>query len=385
MEILDFTGMTVHGVLAFDRHRHLRLMVVIKGTFDILQNGRVRLAAQQAPVTFTDEYFASPGSSSTRYENDFAPFKPTCDVIVNGSAHAPGGRPVEFVDVTLQLGTMIHKTARVFGQRHWSPRFPFGWTPSRPTPFRVMPLTWELAFGGADCSDDNPARHVYEPRNPVGMGLRGREDDSLGGSPLPCVESPGELIHSWKDRPRPMGFGFVGRGWQPRLRYAGTYDARWKEEVCPFLPEDFDDHYHQGAPEDQQCPYPQGGESLSLLHFTSEGRLDFRLPELQVPVAIELATDSASPPAHLDTVIIEPDARRLLLTWRASIPYPDKPGDPVLIITGEPSAALRRARALGKVYVDWRRRGPLKGGTAEEEFTADEPGEDELAEDEPEG
>ena len=50
---------------------------------------------------------------------------------------------------------------------------------------------------------------------------------------------------------RPMALGPVGRGWRPRLSYAGTYDQHWIDEVFPFLPADFDDRYYQAAPEDQ--------------------------------------------------------------------------------------------------------------------------------------
>lgn len=40
----------------------------------------------------------------------------------------------------------------------------------------------------------------------------------------------------------------MGRSWQPRLRYAGTYDQHWMDERLPFLPEDFDLRYFQSAP-----------------------------------------------------------------------------------------------------------------------------------------
>ena len=45
-----------------------------------------------------------------------------------------------------------------------------------------------------------------------------------------------------------MAFGPVGRSWQPRIRWAGTYDQKWMDEKFPFLPEDFDERYYQCRP-----------------------------------------------------------------------------------------------------------------------------------------
>ena len=53
-----------------------------------------------------------------------------------------------------------------------------------------------------------------------------------------------------------MSFGPVGRGWHPRLGYAGTYDQNWLDNVFPFLPADFRDDYYQAAPADQQIASP---------------------------------------------------------------------------------------------------------------------------------
>jgi len=51
-----------------------------------------------------------------------------------------------------------------------------------------------------------------------------------------------------------MTFGPIGRGWSERLKYAGTYDDDWLENVFPFLPA-----YYQAAPADQQLLYLKGG------------------------------------------------------------------------------------------------------------------------------
>ncbi len=55
-----------------------------------------------------------------------------------------------------------------------------------------------------------------------------------------------------------MAFGPIGRSWQQRIKWAGTYDDQWMRHQYPFLPNDFDEHYFQAAPEDQQTHHLVG-------------------------------------------------------------------------------------------------------------------------------
>jgi hypothetical protein len=113
----------------------------------------------------------------------------------------------------------------------------------------------------------------------------------------------------------------LGRGWQPRIGHAGTYDQAWIDNVFPFLPADFDDRYHQSAPEDQQIDPPAGGEEVVLVNLTPAGRITFGLPTVEVPVVfIPRDGSKEETRAVLDTVVIEPDQDRILLAWRASRP-----------------------------------------------------------------
>jgi len=71
------------------------LVVVVKGTFSIPKSPSEvpELAEKQADLVMADEFTGEPGLSAPKYESDFAPFKPRCDVLLNGSAYAPGGQP----------------------------------------------------------------------------------------------------------------------------------------------------------------------------------------------------------------------------------------------------------------------------------------------------
>ncbi len=55
------------------------------------------------PLTLADAYWGEEGASSPREESDLAPFKPRCDVIVNATAHAPGGVPAAEWEVRVKV------------------------------------------------------------------------------------------------------------------------------------------------------------------------------------------------------------------------------------------------------------------------------------------
>lgn len=107
---------------------------------------------------------------------------------------------------------------------------------------------------------DGAQAHVYAA-NPIGCGFRVRGSErALTGMPLPNLEDPKHLIDSPKDRPPPAGFGYIHPHWEPRWRYAGTYDEHWKKNRAPYLPTDFDPRFNQAAHPDLSADsYLQGG------------------------------------------------------------------------------------------------------------------------------
>ena len=138
---------------------------------------------------------------------------------------------------------------------------------------------------------------------------------------MPNLEDPTALIGSPHDRPAPTGFGFVGRHWQPRLQHAGTYDQAWQSERCPFLPLDFDERYFNSAPPDLVYPgYLKGGEPVSIDGVMRSGPLSFVLPQRHIEVVMRHRSKLSQHLPPLDTVVIEPDERRLTMLWRINMP-----------------------------------------------------------------
>jgi hypothetical protein len=165
-----------------------------------------------------------------------------------------------------------------------------------------------------------------EPRNPVGAGFRASDGvRPLAGLALPNIEDPGALISSWKDRPQPGCFAPLAPHWQPRASYAGTYDEAWQKRRAPYLPADFDPRFLQIAAPGLTTPgHLRGGEPVDLRGLTPNGWLQFQLPALRVEAGYQLASGLERRPAALDTVILEPDAARLVMVWRAALPCDKK-------------------------------------------------------------
>jgi hypothetical protein len=116
-----------------------------------------------------------------------------------------------------------------------------------------------------------------------------------------------------------MSFGPIGRHWEPRARFAGTYDKAWIDNDFPFLPADFDEQYYQSAPIDQQLLLPSADQLVTLKNLTKEGKTSFILPYLNAPVHIFPANGGREDlTARNDTILIEPDEGRVTMTWRVS-------------------------------------------------------------------
>ncbi len=124
----------------------------------------------------------------------------------------------------------------------------------------------------------------------------------------------------------PAGFGVVGRAWAPRLKLAGTYDQDWEESLWPELPHDFDFSYWNGAPADQQIPFPTPDARIALYNLTSPALSKNGLCKVQLPghrpfVLIRMTSGVMIPlPMLTDTLRIDTDAMTLSMTHRISLP-----------------------------------------------------------------
>ncbi len=332
---------------------------VVKATFT-LGGDEPALAETQLPLLAADVFWGDPQRSSLRAAGEFALLKPATDVLLVGRAvaQAPGTR---VADVSLRVGP-VHKTVRVFGERHWEGSGS-AMKPSMPQPFERMPLVWELAFGGLapEVDGQDPATRQHEPRNPVGRGIAGGQWALLKQQPVPNLEDPAAPIQSAADRPPPACFAPIAPTWLPRRAFAGTYDEAWTRQRAPYLPLDFDARYFQLAPAGLVAPgLLQGGEPVELIGFTLGGPLRFTLPAIHLQLSFRFEGQPIPQPARLETVLFEPDHGRLQMLWRAAQPVDKK----LLKLSelsvrcaeygqdGRPPPPLARLQGLPRSYAD---------------------------------
>lgn len=293
------------------------LFIMIKATFSI--GAKVSVAETQSPIVVADEYWGEPGQSSLQFATEYHLLKPGTDIVMAGAACAPDHHPVQVLDVTLSVGRH-HKTVRVFGERRWMTGI-IGVDISKPAPFVTMPLVYERAFGGEDTMGNDTRPVLFEPRNPVGVGFLGRrQPKALKGTPLPNLEDPGHLIQNPGDCPEPAGFSFIAPSWEPRRRYAGTYDEAWTRKRAPYLPEDFDARFFHTAAPGLVCDTPlMGGEAVMITHMSPDGALRFNLPQITFDMGVRLDGSEIKPQVNLETVFLEPNEKRMSLSWRTSV------------------------------------------------------------------
>jgi hypothetical protein len=317
-----FENLTRYGFAQLpnvDRNGEEIAIVAVAAHFTLPRPGRphagpLEPCEEQPPPHFDDVYWGAPGKSSLRYEGQSAYTRPGTDVHVNGSAHAPGGRPVEQMDVDVAVGP-CRLRARVIGDRVWVSA---GGTlrASPPVPFVRMPLVWERAFGGGDITAGGRG---YEPRNPVGTGVF-TSVDGASGARLPNLENPVELVREPWSRPAPVGFGPVARHWWPRASFVGTYDQRWVETRAPLWPDDFDERFFSAAPAGAcAAPHLRGGESVMMSGVHPAGGFGFRLPIVRLSCKSVFGSHTERVGMRLDAVILEPDDARLTMIFRAVI------------------------------------------------------------------
>ena len=346
MDFVNETKAEAGWTLGFEPDGRELLVVAIKATFKIPKNGdEPKLAEEQVPLTEADEFTGEPGFSATLHETDYAHRKPYCDVLLNGSAYTPDGRPTTSVRVSLHVGA-INKSFNMVGDRFWD-RGMLSIKPTPHRPFAKMPISYDRAYGGADKHPDKPEKTKTYIKNPIGVGYYPYSNGKyLKGKPLPNTEEIGKPVKSKNGDYNPVSFGPIGRNFAFRIPYAGTYNQKWLDNVAPFWPDDFDYRYFQAAPSDQQIPYPKGGEQVILQNLTPDGLARFQIPRISMPVIfIPYRGEDIIKEPVIDTVLIEPDHSQFMLTGRVSLPLRKNCFEIKRVIVGR---TVERSRGVDK-------------------------------------
>jgi hypothetical protein len=314
--------------------------VVVKGTF-ALSPGKLELAEEQEEIRLGDELWDpdNPERSSVKHEGDVVLTKPSTDIIVTGTAHAPGGEPLPDWDAAIEVRgggeTKVAYRAQALGLRRFRHTTAKGWSVTDPEPTLYVPIRYELAYGGAyrprQAEGEAPLDWVVCDANPSGTGFC--DESQLD----PAVEY---LAPSWQPRAHPVtglnhevpltGFGPVARAWTSRRKYAGTYDDAWlrktRDEVAHGLPTDyaadFDPRFFQCAhPELIASSYLVGSEEIVLTGLMP-GREPYtlELPGMKVIAELRDGKDEVHPEELcLDTVHLDLDRAIVSVCWRLTL------------------------------------------------------------------
>ncbi|NDV73509.1 DUF2169 family type VI secretion system accessory protein [Burkholderia cenocepacia] len=236
---MEFRNLTPFQALCFSAldvdDREHRVIAMKVGYRLVSTNGTdfdaVAIDNDPVPLCMADEYDGEVGESNVREESDLAPYKPRCDVVLRGAAHAPEGLRLQSWDVRIRVSEplpeaplsvdepyplspgmalnarqraeleqaqadaarrraeaprfrpLLDKTLRVTGPRHfrrdaltlWR-----GWRLLEPEPASTVAMTWANAFGGRSIvrnperlrAQDEPEFLLNEVcfSNPLGRG-----------------------------------------------------------------------------------------------------------------------------------------------------------------------------------------------------------------------
>lgn len=289
---------------------------IVKATFDISPMGELRFADTQVPIDMDGKYNGDPQSSSYIYEPELSFTKPLTDIVIIADAISRAGA-VDRLPVTLRLGA-VEKKFMVFGDRHWQSQ-QLNAVPSVPQIFKRMPLVYENAFGGWDIRSKDQKLHRFEARNTVGKGMFNKKAGKLTEKlALPNVEYASQLIDDIEQTPVPAACGFTLPHWQPRAKFAGTYDPQWQASRNPLLPKDFDRRFYNAASEGlcfnfDEIPHMP----VACSNVTALGNIAFNLPKIRPPVCeINLKSHTEQLTLNLDTVIINFNEMKMFYIWR---------------------------------------------------------------------
>lgn len=245
---------------------------------------------------------------------------------------------------------------------------PSTWRLTKAQPLTNLPVRYEHALGGqcridsdkpaarkvpkkhrlpdgSECQPLDAIAHEACETNPHGKGFT--RNWFLKAEKIKRIPAPQICIHGKASTVRefiggalgealrgPAGLGVIGRAWLPRRALIGKIEekATWAPDEVPRLPVDFDYAYWNCAPADQQCDYLKGQEQFSLVNLCAPDSKSARTDEhgntvmrLELPqqamfvIAISHNSELTVLPLSLDTVVINPNSRRLDLVWRGHL------------------------------------------------------------------
>jgi hypothetical protein len=227
------------------------------------------------------------------------------DLFVFGKARAERGRPVSFVMVRVSCRGFKCQVLAI-GDRVWTRKG----VPSAPQPFVEMPLTMQQAYGGTVIWDGLTLAY---PLNPEGKGFCMWETDAPGRA-LPNLESPGQLIQRWNDRPSPVGVGLCPPFFGPRTRESLVFTKEGAlTEIRPTL-------FNAAFPA-MVARSIEPDDTLAIEGLSFQGPLLVRVPSLPLRMRLTIGDKVAERLLQIDQIGVQVDKMTVFITYRYPFRY----------------------------------------------------------------
>lgn len=338
-------------------------------------------------LILADEFYDNLISASILNESDLSPYKPKCDIVVQGHAYSKSAAAqfcASFSFCRLDddgLQVVIHKSASIWSPRDWVLMDDKAYInlsdfhhyykihPTKPT--NKVALRYENSLGGTQTIYHNDEIVFSEAcyKNPIGTGWLCQDYfDKLKeyGQPIPRRIAMPQILPDNIALFEPLitkqsgalnaqqmshlsylnaghNFGFTHRSWSPRLAKAGTYDNDWLNNVHPFYPQDIDFNYYNGAPEDQQIDFPD----LQIPHYLLINNLSpnagleaIVMPRHRAFILVQMLGFRVPIPMQVDTIVFNNERMTLKLVWRTAILKSLEPNEIQLRFEIDPKSPL---------------------------------------------
>ncbi|HID37520.1 MAG TPA: DUF2169 domain-containing protein, partial [Ghiorsea sp.] len=307
MELINNTDFLLDSYEYLDRDGMEYALILVRGRFKLesakdsdSHDWNLVPDEDQGELFDDDIHYDNDPTASICFEKDRVDFKPTTDVIVNGYAYAPEGKPAKSWLAGIKIGTH-EKIVKVYGQRYWEKQGD-NWTLSDAEPCQKVALRYENAYGGEPSPDSDPKLTQF---NPVGKGVFNAKTTEKR-RPAHQIEHPDEPIVHINTRYYPQGTGIIHREWQPRKSLKGEVSPYITKEMPPEQGENL--RGNQAAPFELMMPKYLRGDETILLANLLEGneRQVIKLPQqLLYFGSISTPDDKYWGYLFLDTVIID--------------------------------------------------------------------------------
>jgi hypothetical protein len=265
-----------------------QVTAIVKGTFELVPGGTATPLATH-PICVTDRL----RKGQVIFAAETAPLLPLAEVMAVGNAYALPGTAVSQIALTLRRGEANVLDKRLDVRWH-------GVTLRPGERHLRMRVSYNHALGGLASED-----------NPLGMGI-GESDDRAPHIVDPI--RPDHVIASLAPVPPQLGM-------RKRLLHGTTPAALGKPVVD--IPEVFDWHYFQAAPDDQRVERLVGDEILGISGMHPElPLLDTKLPSAWAEAMLYDQTGVTAPQRirlALDMIQIQTELRTIDLVWRGSV------------------------------------------------------------------